>query len=295
MGFLSTPWDCHDPSHYKVKTDSGVIIATMSSEQSPISTQYRDATNLNARIALHTRFSTNPYGWFEWVFDQLDLPSTSHILEVGCGPGRLWLTNVHRLPESWKITLTDFSLGMVTQAKIALQAASNLAFLRYTQTDASAMPFQSGIYDVVIANHMLYHVPDQRRALEEFRRILKPGGRFFASTIGGGHMQELHELVAKFDPQLKTIDMGVVTFNLENGAELLERFFSQVELRYYEDSLEVTDPFLLADYVLSTASEPFSPEVRQKLVQFMDAEIQRQGSFHITKRSGMFLAKEFTL
>jgi 2-polyprenyl-3-methyl-5-hydroxy-6-metoxy-1,4-benzoquinol methylase len=144
---------------------------------------------------------------------------------------------------------------------------------------------------VVIANHMLYHVPDPARALADFQRVLKPGGRLFASTIGAGHMQELHELVAKFDPELKTIDMGVVTFNLENGAELLGHFFSRVEMRCYEDSLEVTDPNLLADYVLSTASQPLSPGRRQDLVNFMREEIERAGSFHITKRSGIFLAR----
>lgn len=272
----------------------------MSSEQSPISAQYRDATNLNARIELHTRFSTNPYGWFEWVLDQLDLPAACHILEAGCGPGRLWSTNASRLWAGWQITLTDFSLGMVTQAKSVLKgisdpardrASTGTAVFRYVQADAAALPLNSGHDDVVIANHMLYHVPDLARSLGEFRRILKPGGRFFASTIGSGHMQELHELVAKFDPELKTIDMGVVTFNLENGAELLGRFFSQVEMRCYEDSLEVTDPNLLADYVLSTASQPLSPGRRQDLVNFMSDEIEQVGSFHITKRSGIFLAR----
>jgi hypothetical protein len=32
---------------------------------------YRDASNLNARIQLHRKFSTNPYGWYDWVFDTL--------------------------------------------------------------------------------------------------------------------------------------------------------------------------------------------------------------------------------
>ena len=31
--------------------------------------QYKDSSNLDARVAIHQRFSTNPYGWFNWVFD----------------------------------------------------------------------------------------------------------------------------------------------------------------------------------------------------------------------------------
>jgi hypothetical protein len=51
--------------------------------------EYQNATNLNARIRLHQRFSLNPYGWMRWVLDQLDLPPLCRILELGCGPGSL--------------------------------------------------------------------------------------------------------------------------------------------------------------------------------------------------------------
>ncbi len=50
--------------------------------------QYRDASNLNARLEIHRRFSTNSYGWFAWVFDTLEtLPKQARVLELGCGPG----------------------------------------------------------------------------------------------------------------------------------------------------------------------------------------------------------------
>jgi hypothetical protein len=72
-----------------------------------VTSQYRDASNLNTRIGLHQRFSVNPYGWLPWVFDQLELPSQARILELGCGTGQLWLDNIDRIPAGWEITLTD--------------------------------------------------------------------------------------------------------------------------------------------------------------------------------------------
>jgi hypothetical protein len=60
--------------------------------------QYRDASNLNARIALHTHYSTNHYGWFPWLYDQLDLTDQTTLLELGCGAGSLWTQNQDRLP-----------------------------------------------------------------------------------------------------------------------------------------------------------------------------------------------------
>jgi hypothetical protein len=61
--------------------------------------QYRDSTNLDARVVIHQRFSTNPYGWFNWVFDTLmKLSGTARILELGCGHALLWKENAGRIP-----------------------------------------------------------------------------------------------------------------------------------------------------------------------------------------------------
>ena len=78
--------------------------------------QYRNAGNLQARIALHSRFSTNSYGWFRWVFDHLDLPPVSRLLELGSGPADLWVENSLKLPEKWEVNLSDLSSGMLRQA-----------------------------------------------------------------------------------------------------------------------------------------------------------------------------------
>jgi len=61
--------------------------------------QYEDATNLDARVVIHQRFSANLYGWFNWVFDALaKLPANAKILELGCGPAHLWKECSSRIP-----------------------------------------------------------------------------------------------------------------------------------------------------------------------------------------------------
>ena len=56
---------------------------------SDLTEQYRNAANLDARIDLHSRFSTNPLNWYRWLFDHLALPEGARVLELGCGPAKL--------------------------------------------------------------------------------------------------------------------------------------------------------------------------------------------------------------
>ena len=69
------------------------------------SDQYRDSANLDARIVLHRRFSTNTYGWYRWCFDRFDLPPRADILELGCGPAYLWHEMIDRVQAEWAVIL----------------------------------------------------------------------------------------------------------------------------------------------------------------------------------------------
>ncbi len=257
--------------------------------------QYKTGTNLNARINLHSRFSVNPYGWFHWVFDQFDLARECCLLELGCGTGGIWLENLERIPAGWDITLSDFSPGMLEQARENLK--KRRGGLHFEVIDAQSIPYADARFDAVIANHMLYHVPDQPRALAEIRRVLRPGGRFFAATIGRNHLSELEELVRRFDPELMAEGWGLDNrernFTLENGGERIAATFPQVEMRRYPDALAVTEAVPLADYLLSTARGQANLERRDELIRFIEGEMAaNQGVIRIRKDSGLFLARK---
>src|SRR6266568_4717285 len=212
--------------------------------------QYRNASNLNARLQLHQRFSLNTYDWYRWIYDQLAIASESRILELGCGSGRLWLNNSERLPKDWHITLSDFSVGMIQEAQQNLR--DNRHSFTFQVIDAQSIPFGDENFDVVIANHMLYHIPDLPQALSEIRRVLRPGGRLYASTFGRKHMQEIDELIHQIIPNAGWWGPdGNASFTLENGREVLSPWFSQVSLRCYDDALRVTEVEPLITYVLS--------------------------------------------
>jgi len=253
--------------------------------------QYKDARNLNARIRIHQEFSTNPYGWFRWVFDQYDLPPQVRILELGCGPGDLWLDNIHRIPAGWEITLSDFSPGMWGQAREKLSLSARL--FNFETIDAQSIPYDADHFNAVIANHFLYHVPDRVRALAEIRRVLKPGGTLYATTVGEDHLRELPSLMTRFDPEIEDyLANKDFPFTLENGAPQLREFFSEVSMQRYLDELRVTDAEILADYMLSSMRVDISITRRPELIRFLEqAMAANNGVIVIHKDSGMFLAR----
>ena len=84
------PWITIMPWRTSRQGSAPIDRRTLTDQEYLRSEQYRDSGNLRARMGLHERFSTNPLGWQRWVFNQFDLMPDSRILELGCGPGRLW-------------------------------------------------------------------------------------------------------------------------------------------------------------------------------------------------------------
>lgn len=245
--------------------------------------QYRDDTNLNARVELHRRFSVNSGSFHSWVFDQLDVPDRASLLEVGCGPGHLWAANRERVPAGWEPFLSDFSYGMVTAARSRLGAG-----FRFEVADAEALPHPSGTFHAAIANHMLYHVENRQRAIRDLARVLRPDGALYAVTNGRDHLRELDELMARWLPP-RAASEHAAAFGLENGAEQLAAGFADVEVRFWRDALEVTDAEAIVAYVrsLPVGSEADTDGLRHEAA----VAIEREGAFRVRKATGLFIAR----
>ena len=253
-------------------------------------TQYRDSTNLRARAGLHARFSTNKVNWLNWVFERLNLQRGSRVLEVGCGTGELWRHNLEHVPLRCEVVLSDLSPGMASEARYKLAPDRRFA---PCACDAQDLPFPAESFDQVVANHMLYHVPDRRRALGEMWRVLRPGGRLVAATNGSPHMRELWQMLERVSPgsqaRAVAVDGG---FSLQNGAAQLEEWFTDVAIARRDDSLEVTEAGPVVEYALSSGLYDLSGDRASRLAELVECEIVRHGSFAITKEAGLFEARK---
>jgi ubiquinone/menaquinone biosynthesis C-methylase UbiE len=255
--------------------------------------QYKDSSNLDARAKLHRLYGTSPFNWHEWVFAQMDVQPGMTVLECGCGPGWLWRHNLECIPDNCQITLSDFSDGMVAEAKAALEDSSH--DFRFQTVNIEEIPFADDSFDIVVANHMLYHVPDLAKGLAEVRRVLKPNGRFFAATNGPEHMKEIKELAVQFIPESTEVEWPQLTFRMDNGRSLLSTTFDTVELTPFPDNLEVTEVEPLIAYIQSMTllqaiglDEETSQDKINQLAAAIAQEIEEKGAFRITKSSGLF-------
>ncbi|MCA0456373.1 MAG: class I SAM-dependent methyltransferase [Chloroflexi bacterium] len=252
--------------------------------------QYGDSTRLQARARLHSHYSRNPYNWYKWQFDHYVLPPDAKVLEIGAGAGWLWMNNADRIPAGWEITLSDFSPGMVAELRENTRDIAHR--FNFEEIDVQQIPHEDQTFDSIIANHMLYHVPDRSKAIAELRRVLKSGGKLFTATNGDHHLQELHRVMAQLNIQQEQYlggFAGVRGYTLENATDQLRSAFEHVELHHYDDEINIPSAQPLIDYIHSFPVE-FDAAHEQQVHAIVDAEVHEKGTFKITKDMGVLIA-----
>jgi SAM-dependent methyltransferase len=215
--------------------------------------QYATDRNLALRQRLWSTSQRVPdFDLVSWVLDQVGITPnmTESLLDVGCGNGPYERALAKRGHQGTRVA-ADLSAGMlhlVTDAPVV-------------QADVQCLPFPSSCFDLVLAPHMLYHVPDIEFAASEIERVLHPHGLLLAVTNSGSHLQELRALVESAVGTDWRMLRSSQRFSMENGAmQLSSAFESVVRLDCPPSYLLVTDVNALTDYVASVA-EPYESQV----------------------------------
>lgn len=254
--------------------------------------QYKDSAKLDSRIDFFTRYGDPNFDWYSWKFQQLDLEENSIVLEVGSGPGDLWIQNLNKCRSDWVVILSDFSTGMINQA---CEALNNNSIFYFTCLDIQDIPFPNNTFDAVIADHMLYHVPDRELAIGELARVLKPGGRLHASTNGEDCLKELFLATEHVCPELHSDAPAFGGFTLERAGPEFASVFSMIDIKTPPErgTLDLPDAQPAVDFMTSMAvfREALSGK-EAALAEQIQAIIDREGMFHITLSRGLFIASK---
>lgn len=262
-------------------------LVQLSNEETTIIEQYKNAKNLNDRILLHEKYSTNKQGWFSWLFEKIDFSRINRLLELGCGNGKLWQENKVEL-RNREIFLSDISDGMIDEVRNKLGSDFNCIV-----ANAEKIPFKDAYFDAILANHVLFYLNDLNLGLKEISRVLKCDGIFYCSTYGKEHMKEITEIVQNFDARINLSNHSLYDiFGLENGEAILKHYFSNVERMDYQDSLEITESKPLIDYIMSchgNQNEILGPRLFE-FKEYIESILKSEGKIIVTKQAGMFKA-----
>ena len=251
---------------------------------STVKKQYADSNNLNTRISIHAKYSTNKMGFGNWIVNHYCIENGMKVLELGCGTGDMWRGHEQMIQKCERLVLSDFSEGMLETAKAMVSGHPNV---QHMVVDIQDIPVENDSFDVVIANMMLYHVPDLDKGLSEVRRVLKDGGTFYCATYGEhGIIEYLSKLLKDYGVE----DTVNKNFTLQNGSNILERVFCHVERAEYLDALAVTDLEDMVDYIYLLSSMTALNRVPRDDVKEILSQNMIDGVLTVPKEYGMFIA-----
>lgn len=245
--------------------------------------QYKNATNLNTRISIHDKYSVNKQGFGNWIVSNYQITNGMRILELGCGTGDMWTRNSDLITKCAELVLTDFSEGMIQTAHSNIGDFPNVT---YRVVDIQEIPFEMNNFDIVIANMMLYHVPDLGKGLSEVKRVLKESGRFYCATYGE---HGIIEFIANLLKPYRVEDRVNKNFTLQNGKQILAQYFSSVEMMEYIDSLEVTNIDDMLDYIYSLTSMTEVSNIKRDVIKKVLEQNTADGILKVPKEYGMFV------
>lgn len=117
-------------------------------------------------------------------------PPGAHILDLGVGTGRF---AVPLLERGLRVTGVDIAESMMARLRARVGETDRLELV---QADITHLPFPSASFDVVLTVHVFHLIDDWECALDEARRVLKPGGWLVAGSdqsVAGGPARDIRD------------------------------------------------------------------------------------------------------
>ena len=252
---------------------------------------YKTPTKLDVRRQTHALYTVPKRDFYATVLDQINWTGDEVVIDVGCGSGA-YTTGIET--RAARYIAGDLSYGM----------AESVATPHRLVLDAQALPFAPQQADVVLANHMLYHVPDKTAALQSIAQALKPDGYLIAATNSSFSMQEMYELLDQAASQLgvdtKYIELRTgLGFNSENGEEILGRVFSRVKHIRLNDAFVFPEPAPLLAYI-NSMSEWYKDAITNgvtwsqmdtTIANLLETHFKKHDTFRVNKVSSVFVAQ----
>ncbi len=266
--------------------DRGALTSQMYATEGPLA----------VRIQTHELYTQPPADFVGWVLDHVPWRGEETVLDIGCGAGAYLQPVCDRLTGTGRLLCGDLSLGMLRDVA-SHPLLSQVALLN---ADAAHLPLPDQSCDVVLANHMLYHVPETEQAVSEAHRVLRPGGYLLAAANSCHSMQALADEVKRACRRLgwpaELRGRPERRFSLENGRSCNKPVFDEVELHRLESALVFPTAEPAVAYVGSmlhayTSALPDPSALLDQLGRQISSIVAEHGEFRVPKTTALFVAR----
>ena len=121
----------------------------------------------------------------------LHLSGTEHVLDVGCGNGKITAQIAARVPQGGVIGI-DPSADMIAFASSHFTA--DRSNVRFEVADARRLPFRAE-FDLVVSFNALHWIPEQDEALRSIRTAMKPDGLAQLRLVPSGKRKSIETVI----------------------------------------------------------------------------------------------------
>ncbi len=246
----------------------------------------------------HAKYGVPKCDFVSWTLDTVAWQGRETVLDLGSGRGSHYPQLIERAADINYFAL-DLSSFLLQQHPAASQCL--------TRGDAVSLPYADDTFDVVMANHVLYHCSDIDGSLSEVKRVLKPTGKLLATTNSIHTMPELQVLIRRAivllcnnGARVHPLTFPSDAFALENGTRILSRHFYAVVRHDLPGQLVFDNIEPAMDYLDSmrdlrqhnlpedVAWDDMMLIMRQQMTQM----IQLMGKLELTVSTGALIASD---
>ena len=138
------------------------------------------------------------------AFDVMDVRIGQRILDLGCGGGFFVRELAMSVGKEGMVVALDSSS---VQIDVAKKTCADLPNVEYFTCSATKLPFPDASFDSIISTQTLEYIPDVDAALQECRRVIKPGGRLAAISVMWDHFK-IHGCDEELTPKIFEVFKG---------------------------------------------------------------------------------------
>ncbi|MBI4155247.1 class I SAM-dependent methyltransferase [Candidatus Woesearchaeota archaeon] len=256
---------------------------------------YNSGKKLNIRLNTWKKYGSNKVDLPNWITNEIFKDGFyQKFLDVGCGNCN-FVCEFIKKKLSEDITCVDISKKMLNSCRIKLKETKNK--INYVLADVQALPFEDDLFDLVVAMHMLYHVKDIKKALNEIKRVTKNNGLIIITTSNYYFDKGLNKIhydgLRKFGFPKFTLDKKIYCrFTEKKAMHLMSIFKGHIKIfRYHNDLIFTNLKDALAYYTSSMMYRntygPYDERIKidlwKELLKFINYKINKEiiekGSF----------------